>query len=442
MEEKFLNHYLVQYVPGAQYIFSKKSGFFQKIFWTVAILASVGGLCYYMTVLYYKWNIAPDIATKSKIRASSDIPFPAVTICSSYFPIRFQHEPVNPVSKMIEYVRQQKNASHFTKDEINSYPLLVHLCGPLEKAHQLKDLFRNREQINYVRHLMTMRSISEFKMCSFQSKFTACPFIFNLVLTEYGYCHSFNMQGFTTIFNVDGIDPAFNSYQRFKMVEFPYPLSNFSFNYVDDYNETVRWTLDGEYTNTDDEMLPVRAIKKNKLSIALEIFRRSPHFCYYHGRGFRLIMHLPNEMPTMFHQQLFVKEGFDTNFKITAELYKASSNLRRYSPAIRRCYFKGEKALKFFKPYTKRHCDFECITNHTLNLCGCVKFSMPRIKETHVCEIEHAECYYEAMKNCPKVEHTDENSVLVPCDCYPSCNDIKYSFSADRDAPVIKKFNE
>lgn len=41
----------------------------------------------------------------------------------------------------------------------------------------------------------------------------------------------------------------------------------------------------------------------------------------------------------------------------------------------------NEGTLKYFKEYTQRNCELECLTDHTLKKCGCVKFSMP--SKTH-----------------------------------------------------------
>lgn len=43
----------------------------------------------------------------------------------------------------------------------------------------------------------------------------------------------------------------------------------------------------------------------------------------------------------------------------------------------RQCFFNNERYLRFFKLYTQANCELECLTNHTLKECSCVKFSMP-----------------------------------------------------------------
>lgn len=44
----------------------------------------------------------------------------------------------------------------------------------------------------------------------------------------------------------------------------------------------------------------------------------------------------------------------------------------------RQCFFNKERALRFYKVYSQKNCEMECIANFTFAKCGCVKFSMPR----------------------------------------------------------------
>lgn len=54
-----------------------------------------------------------------------------------------------------------------------------------------------------------------------------------------------------------------------------------------------------------------------------------------------------------------------------------TEGLEDYDPNIRQCYFDSERKLRFYRNYTQTNCEVECLTNHTLAQCGCVKFSMP-----------------------------------------------------------------
>jgi amiloride-sensitive sodium channel len=106
--------------------------------------------------------------------------------------------------------------------------------------------------------------------------------------------------------------------------------------------------------------------------------------------------------------------------------------LRKFSPQIRECYFESERKLKFFKSYTKAHCDYECMTNYTLKVCGCVKFSMPRTFTTPVCDLDKVECFKNVIKNWPTW-----NNETIECNCYPPCSNINYKIESLRENLII-----
>lgn len=62
---------------------------------------------------------------------------------------------------------------------------------------------------------------------------------------------------------------------------------------------------------------------------------------------------------------------------VKPNMITTSENLRHYTPWDRQCYFSDERQLRFFKIYTQRNCELECLSNFTLSQCGCVKFSLP-----------------------------------------------------------------
>jgi Amiloride-sensitive sodium channel len=102
---------------------------------------------------------------------------------------------------------------------------------------------------------------------------------------------------------------------------------------------------------------------------------------------------------------------------MTRQSQKSDDNLRKYPPQSRKCYFEGEKPLKFFKFYTKSNCELECKTEAKFQNCGCVLHSMPRDKSTKICSIDELKCKY------------DVN--LTACECYSSCNDLTYSITSE-----------
>lgn len=85
----------------------------------------------------------------------------------------------------------------------------------------------------------------------------------------------------------------------------------------------------------------------------------------------------PNEEPQFVKNYFYVSPNRGVLFKVTPKLIITSLNLNTYSPSVRRCYFNSERQLRFYKQYTQKNCETECLANLTLAECGCVKFAMP-----------------------------------------------------------------
>jgi amiloride-sensitive sodium channel len=151
------------------------------------------------------------------------------------------------------------------------------------------------------------------------------------------------------------------------------------------------------------------------------------NYCVPFGRIFKVIFHLPNEIPTPFHKPYYISYDHRRVITLTAKTIKTDDALREYPPDKRGCYFENERKLQFFNSYTKAHCDFECFANYTLNKCGCVKFSMPRTNDTPVCDLDNAHCYFYATNEWTEFDD-EEDKKKTPCDCLPTCklNGLNY----------------
>lgn len=119
---------------------------------------------------------------------------------------------------------------------------------------------------------------------------------------------------------------------------------------------------------------------------------------------------------------------------VKPNMITTSEGLADYAPERRQCYFNDERYLKFFKVYTQSNCELECLANFTLNRCNCVKFSMPRDKDTRICTQGEVACYDEAENGLMMAELTEslesgsgENKRgKTKCNCLPSCTSINY----------------
>lgn len=73
-------------------------------------------------------------------------------------------------------------------------------------------------------------------------------------------------------------------------------------------------------------------------------------------------------MPTEYHKAYEVDFNERKMMKISGKSTKSDNELKFHSIKRRKCYFKGEKVLKFFNTYTKGNCEVECLANFTLKV--------------------------------------------------------------------------
>lgn len=137
-------------------------------------------------------------------------------------------------------------------------------------------------------------------------------------------------------------------------------------------------------------------------------------------KSFKIYLHKPNEIPTPYHESIYLNYEESMEVTITLSSHRTDEALRDFHPDVRKCFFNDEGNLKFFKTYSRTLCEWECKANLTLEICGCVKFSMPRDKETKICSLKELVC----------VEKIDD--MKHQCACYSSSNDVKYAYKLNR----------
>jgi amiloride-sensitive sodium channel len=402
---------------GLRHITDQRRNKLSRLFWFCVVCASISLLFFSGYNVYLKWNVEPEIGLRVNQKSMSDLPFPAVTICS---PI-FARDNLSNFTKAADAFKA-KNPVKFSSSEQNYFAANSHGCAPSVMKFVMETC-KNRTDFN------TMKLINEsslypdemLKACNFRGLPFACSRLFTRILTDYGYCFTYNMLDHSQLFNEGIISPEFDSFKK--------TTGQFGSNL------SIQWTLDESYTVGKNHtiLFPVRAIKNNILSLYAYLNETdSTNVCQGTGKVFPIILHMPNETPTPFHEELYFEFGRRKVVTLMIKKYKSTEDLRKYEPEKRGCYFEGERQLKFYKSYTKSHCDFECMTNYTLKECGCVKFSMPRTKGTPVCDIDRGDCYYNAMLQWPK----DEENSHRPCNCLETCSNIKYSVMYSRDSPL------
>lgn len=383
------------------------------------------GLAFYINGIYVKWQINPVVAEEVNFVPNREIPFPAVTICNPIF-----SRDQNP--NLWKFLQNPRG--NFSAVEREKLAANVQACAP-QSAPLVSRIFPKPYSSSIIQILNGKFSHinDSFILCSFQYKHTNCERLLNYVLTDKGFCFSYNLQGFNQLFNTREISDDFKSYKRVRIAK-NYELANESFSSyetVNDAEDEIQWTLEGGYSSDSDNVQPTRAVTFNTFKIfSLVNSSDMSNLCPELGEVFAIYYHMPNEILTPFHKPEYAKLDTMTEFRLKINSFKANQNLQHYSPKNRGCYFEGEKPLKFFKSYTKALCEYECLANKTLRKCGCVKFSYPRNASTSICELSQMPCYLGVEKKFARAVST--------CKCLHSCSRIDYHVKY----ASVSKFND
>lgn len=418
---------------GYSVIVKKEASIFVKIFWLFILCLLLTCFGFYVSQDYRKYNIEPEITISTDYIRSDDIPYPAVTICS---PLLIKNEFMN-VSK---YFTKNRGVRITTTDR-GYLTAAVHACFDRIGSFLQPDLnFDDFDQRTSEILDATSPTIREmFYDCSIEGA-ENCTELFIRPLTDDGYCFTFNMLGYHSVFN-GNISKYFDSYKRKwipKTWKFDENRRDRKFHDDENVPEPPLWTLQDGYLTNESSTQPLRA-KRAKLNLLTAIKDVDiPNLCEARRHGYKVILHLPNEIPTIFHSETYFQLKSLKAMAISAEVIKYDETLRRLSPDQRGCYFNDERKLRFFKFYTQRNCEYECMTNYTLKTCGCVKFSMPRDMMTKVCGDMDIYCYHGLITEWPEIIRTSPNefegeeAFKFPCNCIQSCTQLNYKVVSER----------
>lgn len=179
---------------------------FLRIF---AYFLSLCGLIFYVRGIFVKYFIEPDMGLSEKFRQATEIPFPAITICS---PLVMKSNLTN-LKKFYGHYKHFGEILNLTQSEQNFLAAKSQMCTvPLYKIIQQGT--KNRSEFDFVKLIDEGGpSIDEtFSWCASRFIEKDCKLMFRRVLTEVGMCFTFNMQSYETLFN-DGMSSDFDSYR-------------------------------------------------------------------------------------------------------------------------------------------------------------------------------------------------------------------------------------
>lgn len=247
--------------------------------------------------------------------------------------------------------------------------------------------------------------------------------------------------------------------------------TNELFNMADRTRKLIdNWSLDGGYSSLTNKSYPLRVFgsgTRDGLMITFSLNRSEfDDSCRSHVQGFKIQLHMPGVVPQLSKHYFHMPMKRDLLISVNPQVIRTDEDLESYSPAVyvlnlrfctvqtisfpyfvllitssRQCYFSNEKWLQFFSNYTKQNCDFECLTNYTLEKCECVRFSMPRTGDTKICGIKKIDCCNNAEDELlRKDDGLLGSNEFDDCNCLPSCT--SYSYNMEQSHNIITSQSE
>lgn len=98
--------------------------------------------------------------------------------------------------------------------------------------------------------------------------------------------------------------------------------------------------------------------------------------------GILVIINSPDEFSTQSGHHMIVGNDIYVDALISLEIMEIADELKFWEIENRNCFLPGEKKLHYFRIYTKSNCEQECLSNVSLETCGCVPFYLIR---TNLC---------------------------------------------------------
>ncbi|KAL1492019.1 hypothetical protein ABEB36_012523 [Hypothenemus hampei] len=405
-------------IHGMKYIGENRTTV-ERGWWLTVFLFSVTCCFYLIYLVYEKWDSSPVIISLANEETPIyQIPFPAVTIC--------------PLVKSFSYNQTAIRSKLFfaqplSKTEHKSFSYMNFICDHVPYAwfdikignfSVYENFFNKEEFYNFIHNITTNKY---FLDCRWQNQDFYCNNFFDTILTDDGVCHSFNLLSPKKIYK-DNVQNYFFDRTNSKI-----------------YNESSSWSLDRGFSHDKgSDTYPRRepfsgAINGLEVMLYMDYPLRDI-YCKssWTFEGYKVILHTPSTVPRPNQEHFYLPPNTAVIAAIKPVVVNTSEKVKSFRPEKRNCYFENENPLKYFKDYTQKNCELDCLTRHTLHLCGCVAFYMPMDSFTPLCGTGKNECMKAAKKRMLskelkwRLENADDDQELPHCHCLPSCRDLSY----------------
>ncbi|XP_071052550.1 pickpocket protein 28-like [Onthophagus taurus] len=395
------NYFDKSTLHGLRYVGDNTLTLGERIFWLLSFLTAIAFAAYFINIIYAKFNNSPVIISFSPTVVSvSEIPFPAITICS-----------VNVVKKK-EGERILKSGTDTERILLDDYCHTNYTAG---KTSEDIDDVGDWETLKSFILNVTQSCPEMLKMCEWKQKEKNCNDIFNAILTDDGYCCTFNRLPLSYIFrNLKELNDLNETYPK----------------YVHD------WTPEKGYNSSVSlEALPLRSAGAGAhlgLTVILDAQVDSYYCTTTSSIGFKVLLSNPIETPKMADFGFFVRPGIEARIVVKPRKVDSTATLQSIDIVKRQCFFPRERYLQLYRTYTERNCKSECQANKTLGLCNCVPYFLPKNRTARICGKKHEVCVQKVKAQLEKPSLTPE------CNCLPSCFELSYEKSNSYNTISVK----
>ncbi|XP_052873202.1 pickpocket protein 28-like [Anopheles cruzii] len=391
------------FVPGRSWI--------ERMWWMIVCLVSLYGCGRLIHSVYTKWDRDPVVVTfAEKTVPVYSIPFPAVLICPE---IKVRKE-VFDFSKVANLYDEPGVTRFMAKEQIAKLEAMLQVCD--FSIGQLFDNYHWYDDgvVDWIQR-MAIPFEDIFISCGWRTHRMDCSEMFKKTLTEAGICYTFNSLAAEDLMRKDQLHP--------------------DYVYSEENTSSPFWSMDEGYAmDADTESYPRRTFgagMRAGLYVVLKArLADADYICGNSFQGFKVHLYPPHQYPRVNNQFFRIPLGQEVSVSVDPQIIDTSPKIKAYKMDRRKCSYNRERKLRFFKLYTKNNCDTECLANYTLQMCGCVPFSLPRTPGARICGMgklmccDRAQADLQGMDLLHAMDRSDES--LERCDCLTSCNTIYY----------------
>uniref|UniRef100_A0A182ILL5 Pickpocket n=1 Tax=Anopheles atroparvus TaxID=41427 RepID=A0A182ILL5_ANOAO len=416
---------------GMPYVVHPKLSIVERVCWSVLVVISLSICIAAIVIGHQKWIEKPIIVSFSSQQLPIwEIPFPAITVCPQ------TRIDVN-IFNVTEVYRRARANRALTDDEWRKLRSLTHICSSIMRPkHDYYGTGGNAsggphgDDERVVEQLVNMSVPSNelFTACMWSFNFRHCEALWARKVTENGVCYTFNMLSSAELYTAD---------QQFREEEVNPRLVHLLHQRAASWRSTG-WTMESGYTAEEDLLAYPRrtasaGFKGGAILTAKTYEQNREYVCSGALQGYKVTIHPPDEFPRLSEHHIRVPPMQAASIIVKPRLLTTQKNLHRFPVSKRQCYFNDERKLRFFRVYNEQNCEFECLTNFTLALCGCVTFAMPRQNSTRVCGSHEMKCYQSAVTTLMELDEISTEADHEPCGCLPACTSLKYDVELSND---------